>query len=72
VQVAEHHVGLELADQRQTGLAVLGFADDLEVGFALEDQAIARSHQRMVIQQEHLDHRSSLFPRGVGLGTEQA
>jgi hypothetical protein len=34
VQVAQHHVGPQLADHRHRGLAAVGFADHFDVGFA--------------------------------------
>ena len=56
MQIANHDIGPELADQRQRILAVRGFADDVDIDFACKDHAESGAHQRMVVDQEYPDH----------------
>ena len=55
VQVAQHDVGHEFADQRQRVLAAVGLADDFDVGLARQNHAHPCAHQCVVIDHENAD-----------------
>ena len=50
-----------LLDRRET---VRRFSDDFDIGLAVEDHAEARSHQRLVVDDQHADRHAS----GLSLG----
>lgn len=55
VQVAQHHVGLQLAHQRQCRFAGLRLAHHFDVCVGAQDQAHAGAHQGVVVDQENAD-----------------
>ncbi len=54
--VHQDDVGREARGEPRRLLAVLGLADDLEVGLALEDDAEAAADERLVVREQDPDH----------------
>jgi hypothetical protein len=55
--VHQDNVRSEAARLRECVLAVLRFADYLDVLLGIEDQAEAAAHERLVVGDQHADHR---------------
>src|SRR5262249_12971560 len=66
--VHHHDVGLQLADERDRGAAVVRFAHHLEVVFGVEQEAEPGADQLLVVGEDDADHRlatTSALRRGA-------
>lgn len=57
--------GGELRGGRDRLEPVAGLADDLEVGLGVEDDAEARAHERLVVDEQHARHPPTSLMRGI-------
>ena len=52
----QHDIRVEACGEFERLLAVDGFAHDFDVGLAVQDDAEAAAHERLVVGDQHADH----------------
>ena len=61
IQVKQHHIRLKLLGELDTVKAVIGFANDLEVGLTLQKRLQTAAEKRVVIDKKDSDFLAAVF-----------